>query len=71
MVDKKDILMPSKQHNKNFLFHGIFTEIIGLAIYLFGPIEFRGFPVSKSTGLIICVFGFVLLSYEFIKRRRK
>lgn len=46
-----------KQSKKKTLIHGIVTISIGLVVFLLGPIEFRGFPVNASVGVIILAFG--------------
>lgn len=53
---------------KSFIFNGIFVISIGLVALLKGPIDFRGFPINNSVGIIIIAFG-VLYVLSGIKRR--
>ena len=53
----------------NFL-HGSITIMIGLAIIIWGPINFRGFPVNQSVGLIICIFGLGIIVVEVRKKKK-
>ncbi len=57
--------------NKMNLINGSITIIIGVAIIIWGPIEFRGFPVNRSVGIIICIFGITIILIEVIRKGPK
>lgn len=57
--------------NKMNLINGSITIIIGVAIIIWEPIEFRGFPVNRSVGIIICTFGITIILIEVIRKRPK
>ncbi|MDY6789865.1 MAG: hypothetical protein SWH54_01235 [Thermodesulfobacteriota bacterium] len=59
----------SQKIDKKSIGSGALVIIIGLYIYLFGPIQFRGAPVNKYTGLIISIFGFSVLLTAILRRR--
>jgi hypothetical protein len=53
------------------LIHGSITILIGLGIIIWGPIEFRGFPVDRWVGVLICIFGFGVIGVDVLKRKSK
>ncbi|MFH1672342.1 MAG: hypothetical protein ABIF87_02795 [Pseudomonadota bacterium] len=68
------VLLCGKIHckdNKMNLIHGSITILIGLGILIWGPIEFRGFPVNRSVGIIVCIFGLGVILVEVLKRKSK
>ena len=50
--------------------HGLFALSIGLIILLWGPIEFRGFPIDRWVGVLIILLGTIVLGVEFYKRNK-
>ena len=62
--------MQKKRSKINFV-HGSITILIGSAIFIWGPINFRGFPVNSSVGLLVCFFGLIVILVEIIKNRKK
>ncbi len=61
--------MQKKRSKVNFV-HGSITILIGLAIMIWGPINFRGFPVNSSVGLLVCLFGMIVILVEIFKGRK-
>ncbi len=53
----------------NFI-HGSVMILIGMGVFLWGPIEFRGFPVQRSVGILSCIFGVGVILVEVIRQRR-
>ena len=54
----------------NFI-HGSITILIGLGILIWGPINFRGFPVNRPVGIIVCIFGFGVILVGVLRRKLK
>ena len=54
----------------NFI-HGSITILIGLGILIWGPIDFRGFPLNRSIGIIVCIFGLGVILVEVLRRKSK
>ena len=61
----------SRRDNKINLIHGFITILIGLAILIWGPIDFRGAAVNRWVGTIVCIFGFALVLVEVFRKRSK
>ena len=62
--------MPRPNNKKN-LIHGSITILIGVAILIWGPIDFRGAPVNRWIGTLVCMFGFAVVLLELLKKRSK
>jgi hypothetical protein len=60
----------SYKNSKKYLIHGMITFLIGLFMIIWGPIEFRGFPVSRSTGILVSLFGLGVIILEFFKKNK-
>lgn len=60
-----------RRDNKMNLIHGSITILIGLAILMWGPIDFRGAPVNHWVGIIVCIFGFGVVLVEVLRKRSK
>jgi hypothetical protein len=61
--------MQKKRSKINFI-HGSITILIGSLIIIWGPINFRGFPVNPSVGLLVCFFGLIIIVVEIFKNRK-
>ena len=61
----------SDQNNKINFIHGSIAILIGLGILIWGPIEFRGFPVNRSVGIIVYIFGLGVILVETLRRKSK
>jgi hypothetical protein len=62
--------MPRRDNRMN-LIHGSITILIGLAILIWGPIDFRGASVNRWVGTIVCMFGFAVVLVEVLRKRSK
>ena len=56
---------------KSHLINGVVVILIGIVIFFKGPIDFRGYPINNSVGLIIIVFGALLFITGFKRRSTK
>jgi hypothetical protein len=61
----------SRRDNKMNVIHGSITILIGLAILMWGPIDFRGAAVNRWVGIIVCIFGFGVVLVEVLRKRSK
>ena len=62
--------MPRRDNKMNVI-HGSITILIGLAILMWGPINFRGAAVNRWVGIIVCIFGFGVVLIEVLRERSK
>ena len=53
------------------LIHGSITISIGLAILIWGPIDFRGASVNRWVGIVVCMFGFAVVLVTVWRKRSK
>ena len=61
----------SRRDNKINLKHGFITILVGLAILIWGPIDFRGAVVNRWVGTIVCIFGFAVVLVEVFRKRSR
>jgi hypothetical protein len=61
----------SRRDSKMNFIHGSITILIGLAILIWGPIDFRGAAVNRWVGIIVCIFGIGVVLVEVSRKRSK
>jgi ribosomal protein L37AE/L43A len=64
-----DSSLMTEKVDKKSITAGFITFIIGLLVYLFGPIDFRGAPVNRATGIIIGLFGIGVILTSIFRRK--
>ena len=61
----------ARQNNKINFIHGFIVILIGLAILIWGPIDFRGTAVDRWVGVIVFIFGSAVVLVEVFRKRLK